>query len=218
MEIVYDTRTFFKNQGVTVDTQILRGIDPAESIITFSMNDYDLIVMGARGKNEKESYAVGSVTKKVIRHSTCPILVVKTMCHLTNVLVCIDGSEHATQALKYVVSLIDKMRAKITLLNVQERQFHDFSSLAHTVSEKLGETILNKALDTIDQEALTVDNRVVFGVPSDIIVEIADREKYDLIVLGNRGLGAVKRFLLGSVRDDVSLKAKGSVIIFSAKQ
>jgi len=47
--------------------------------------------------------------------------------------------------------------------------------------------------------------------------EIAEKGNHDLIVLGSRGLGAVKRFLLGSVSDDVNLKAKCSVLLVPTK-
>ena len=216
-KIVNDARTLFNKEGVTIDTKILRGIDPADSIIEFSKKDYDLIVMGARGKNEKDPYALGSVTKKAIRHTTCPTLFVKKVCSLSNLLVCIDGSEHSTKALDYAVKLAEKIGSKITLLNVQERRLHDLSPYARIVSEKLGERILSKALSAIGKKGLKADRRVESGVTSDRIVEVAERGNHDLIVLGSRGLGTGKRFLLGSVSDDVSHKAKCSVLIFPAK-
>jgi nucleotide-binding universal stress UspA family protein len=64
---------------------------------------------------------------------------------------------------------------------------------------------------------LKVGKKLEFGVPSDVIVEVAERGNYDLILLGSRGLGTVKRFLLGSVSDDVCDKAKCSVLIIPAK-
>ncbi|MCP8304623.1 MAG: universal stress protein [archaeon] len=67
------------------------------------------------------------------------------------------------------------------------------------------------------EEGSEFDKRVEFGVTSDIIIEVAEKGNHDLIVLGSRGLGTAKRFLLGSVSDDVSHKAKCSVLIFPAK-
>jgi len=216
-KIVNDARTLFNNEGISVDSKILRGFDPADSVIEFSKKDYDLIIMGARGKNEKGSYALGSVTKKVIRHTMCPTLITKKACSISNLLVCLDGSEHSIKALDYAVKLAEKIGSKITLLNVQERRLHDLSPYARIVSEKLGERILSKALGAIGKKGLKVDRRVESGVTSDRIVQVAERGNHDLIVIGSRGLGTVKRFLLGSVSDDVSHKAKCSVLIFPAK-
>jgi len=212
--ILDDARALFSGKGITVDTKMLRGIDPADSILEFSKKDYDLVVMGARGKNEKDPHALGSVAKKVIRHTTCPTLFAKKACSLYNLLVCIDGSEHSIKTLDYAVKLAERIGSKITLLNIQERRLLDLSP---KVAEELGEQILSKALGAIKKEELKVDKRVEFGVASDNIVEVAERGNHDLIVLGSRGLGTVKRFLLGSVSDDVSHKAKCSVLIFPTK-
>lgn len=213
-KIVDSARALFSEEGVKVNTEILSGIDPAEIILNFSDKGYDLIVMGCRGENEKEAFALGSVTKKVMRHTACPTLIVKKVCASSNLLVCIDGSEHSTKALNYAVELADKMDSKITLINVQERKLFDLSR--ETVEES-GEKILSKALDTIEKKGLTVNKRLEFGVPQDRIVEVAEQGNHDLIVLGSRGLGTVKRFLLGSVSDDVTHKAKSSVLIVPAR-
>jgi len=207
-------RVLFSEEKVKVDTEMFSG-DPADSILELSKKDYDLIVMGARGENEKDAYALGSVTKKVMMHTSCPTLIVKRVSPLSNLLVCIDGSENSIKALNYAVKLAEKMGSKITLLNVEERRLYDSSPKA---AKDIGEKILSKALDVIGKKKIRVDKRLEFGVPSDSIVEFAEKGNYDLIVLGSRGLGTVRRFLLGSVSDDVSHKAKCSVLIVPAKK
>ena len=57
-KVVNDARALFNEEGISVDSKNLRGIDPADSIIEFSKKDYDLIIMGARGKSEKDPYAL----------------------------------------------------------------------------------------------------------------------------------------------------------------
>jgi len=213
-KVTDDARTLFREEGVVVNTEIHSGSDPAEIILAFPEKDYDLIVMGGRGENERETFALGSVTKKVIRHATCPTLVTKKVCALSNLLVGVDGSEHSSNALSFAAKLADEMDSKITLINVQERRLFD---LSRQTAEELGQKILSEALNTIQKRGLKVDKRLEFGVPSDRIVEVAEEGNHDLIVLGSRGLGAVKRFLLGSVSDDVSNKAKCSVLIVPAK-
>jgi len=217
-KVVNDAQALFNEEGISVDSKILRGIDPADSIIEFSKKDYDLIIMGARGKNEKDPYVLGSVAKKVIRHTTCPTLITKKVCSISNLLVCIDGSEHSINALSYIVELAERIGSKITLLNVQERRSYVYlSPYAEAVFGELGRQILSNASSAIGKEGLKAEKRVEFGVISNRIVEVAEKENHDLIILGSRGLGAVKRFLLGSVSDKVSHKAKCSVLIFPSK-
>ena len=213
-KIVNDVKAFFLEEGITVDTKILKDIDPADSIAEFSKRDYDIIVMGARGKNEKEPFALGSVTKKVIRHTMCPILFTKTACNLSHLLVCVDGSQHSIKALNYSIKLAEKISSKITLLNVQERRLH---TLSLKTAQELGERIFFKASGEIEKRGFQLEKRVEFGVASKTIVEVAENDNYDLIVLGRRGLGTAKRFLIGSVSEDVSHKAKCSVLIYPVK-
>lgn len=212
--IITNARALFTEEKVKVDTETFSG-DPADSILEFSKKDYDLIVMGARGENEKDAYALGSVTKKVIMHTGCPTLIVKKVSTISSLLVCVDGSENSVKALDYALELAEKMGSKITLLNVQERRLYESSP---KTAEELGDKILSKALDAIGQKKIKVDKKLEFGVTSDSIVEVAEKGNYDLIVLGSRGLGTVKRFLLGSISDDVSHKAKCSVLIVPAKK
>ena len=211
--IVNSALALFSEEKVKTDTKTISG-DPASSILEFSKEGYDLVVMGGHGENEKDPYALGSVTKKLIRHTICPILIVKKISALSNLLVCIDGSGNAIKALDYTAKLAEKMGSSITLLNVQERRLYDSSP---KTAEEFGERVLSKALDAVRERKLKVSKQLEFGVPSDVIAEVAEKGKHDLIVLGSRGLGTISRFLLGSVSDDVSHKAKCSLLLVPAK-
>jgi nucleotide-binding universal stress UspA family protein len=213
-KVVLDgARALFIEEKVKVDTELLSG-DPADVLLEFAKKDYDLIVMGSRGENEKDTYALGSVTKKVMMHTNHPTLIVKKITPMSNLLVCVDGSKNSIKALDYSARLAEVMGSKITLLNVQEKRL--FDSSPETI-EKLGEKILLDAEKTIRGKKMKVDKRLEIGVSSDVIVQFAEKGNYDLIVLGRRGLGNIKRFLLGSISDDVSHKAKCSVLIVPTK-
>jgi nucleotide-binding universal stress UspA family protein len=182
----------------------------ANSVLRVSKKPYDMIVMGSRGENEKDPYALGSVTKTVRRHSTCPVLIVKTITTMSNVLVGIDGSRNSTSALRFAARLGQKMNSKITVLNVQDRNLHEASP---EIAKQCGEFVITKALKRVENQGIIADKRVEFGVPQDVIVEAADRGRHDLIVVARIGEGVVSRFLLGSVSDDVTHKAKCSVLV-----
>jgi nucleotide-binding universal stress UspA family protein len=214
MAILGNARALFNEEKVKVNTETLEG-DPADNILNYSKEGSDLIVMGGRGENEKEAYALGGVTKKVVMHTHCPLLIVKKTSSISSLLVCVDASNNSMQALHYALKLAEKMGSKITLLNVQEQRLYDSSPKA---AEDLGEKILSKALGAIGKKKMKVDKKLEFGAPSDRIAEVAERGNYDLIVLGSRGLGTVERFLLGSISDGVSNKAKCSVLIVPKKR
>jgi nucleotide-binding universal stress UspA family protein len=188
-----------------------RAIDKARALFSeYSRDGFDLIVMGAHGENEKDPYALGSVTKKVVMHTKSPTLIVKKVTKLKSMLVCTDGSEHSIKALAYAVKLAEKMGSKITVLNVQDHRLHQASPKA---AQELGEQIVSKAVETAGKGNVNIEKRLEVGVASDTIVQVAEKGKHDVIVLGSRGLSTVKRFLLGSVTDDVTQKARCPVLI-----
>jgi len=212
--IVGEARGLFTEENVEVKTEVLHEDDVAQAILEFSENDFDLIVIGGRGENEKDLNALGSVTKKIIMHTSSPTMIVKKTSTLSNMLVCVDGSDHAKLALNYALSLAQKLGSRMTLLNVQEPHLHKASPDA---AMELGGRVLVESLEVAKERKLAAEKRLEFGVPSDVIADVAEKGNHDVIVLGSRGLGTVKRFLLGSVSDDVSYKAKCSVLIVPTK-
>ena len=208
-DIINKASALFKEEKVEVDAETFSG-NPANDILDFSRSGFDLIVMGACGEHEKDTCVLGSVTKKVIRHTTCPTLVAKQVSSLSNMLVCTDGSEHALRALDFAAKLAEKMSSKIVLLHVQGEKLHKVSP---KTAKDLGRKILSKTARVLGKRKVKIDRKLEFGVPANVIVDFAEKGNHDLIVLGRRGLGPIDRFLLGSVSDDVSHKAKCSVLI-----
>ncbi len=162
-------------------------------------------------KTKKIPECLEALPRKVVMNATVPTLIIKKECPLERFLVCVDGSEHSIIALDYISKLAQEMGSKITIINVEERKLYDMSP--RTAVEG-GQLVISHALSSIGKPDLPVDKRVEFGVTSDVLVEVAEKEGIDLIVMGSRGLGTVRRFLLGSVSDDVSQKARTSVLIF----
>lgn len=75
--------------------------------------------------------------------------------------------------------------------------------------KKIGDLIGEKARKAAQAHGLSdVELCVVDGRPSDQILELADKENADMIVMGNRGFGDLKGLLLGSVSHKVSHLAK----------
>jgi len=208
-KVIWNSEALFKEEGVEVDARIVEHADPAETVLLVTKDEeYDLIVMGNRGETEVEVFSLGSIAEKVSRHAECPVLLVKQKTKMSKILVAIDGSESAEKALKYTVQLAKKHKAKITLLNVQESKLF---SLKPNMVKEVGERILSDAATKV--KGLKVNTQLEFGNPAETIIEVAEKENYDLIVVGSRGVSNVKRFFLGSVSDDVSHHAKCSVLI-----
>ena len=209
-KIVQNAKTIFEEEGINVNTKVVRKIDPADGILEMSGTEFGLIIMGAHGEDVEELNALGSTARRVVRHSACATLVMKRECSFSNILVCVDGSRDSIEALKCAISLVRRFGSKITVLNVQEPRLFAFSRKA---AGELGEQILAHARGYAEGDKSRAESLLEFGNPSDCIVSLAQKRNHDLIVLGRKGIGAAKRFLLGSVSDKVSRRAACSVLV-----
>ncbi len=73
--------------------------------------------------------------------------------------------------------------------------------------------VLDAAAAAAKKEGIEVQTHPVEGNPADAILEVAEKTNADLIVVGNKGMTGARRFLLGSVPNNVSHHAPCSVII-----
>jgi nucleotide-binding universal stress UspA family protein len=62
-------------------------------------------------------------------------------------------------------------------------------------------------------KGVEAESHARLGDPADALLEVAEEEGADLIVVGNRGMTGAKRFLLGSVPNKISHHAPCSVLI-----
>jgi nucleotide-binding universal stress UspA family protein len=206
-EVIAEAKRLFNEEGLSVNHIVIEHRDPGDTIISKAEENYDLIIMGRSG-DEKKRLHLGSVTEKVARHADAPILVTGKKREISSILVAFDGSEDAEKALTYASAIAKKSGARMTVIYVQEAGL--FNLKPDTVT-KIGNRILSQAADKVKD--VKFDQRIESGDPSDIITAIAEKEDYDLIVLGNKGQGGIRRFLLGSVSDHVLHYSDHAVLI-----
>ena len=134
-----------------------------------------------------------------------------------------DGSDTATQAVLQAVDLARSVGAKIELVSAYEpvagqrlreerRQAPEDLQWAINPREDVDAT-LETAAQVARDAGVTVDLYARQGDPADAILDVAEEQRSDLIVVGNRGMTGAKRFLLGSVPNKVSHHAPCSVLI-----
>ncbi len=133
------------------------------------------------------------------------------------ILVLVDGSEFSLNAAKAAASIADKFSGKLTLLHVVSKSFTKTTmpdleqEIAGLRAE--GGQILAAAMSAIGKTEEELDTILSWGNPMDIILEEIEDEGYDLIVMGSRGLGAIKGLLMGSVSERISRSVKCPVLI-----
>ena len=212
-KILRKAEDLFREDGIEIDSRLITCEDPAESIIELVKDEgYDLVVIGNRAEHQSERYALGSVTEKVARHAECTVFIVKKKTLLEKILVAADGSKHADRALEYAVQLAKKYRVNLALLHVEDDNLIRIGGpQVLDCIGTVGESILENASTKI--RGVTFAKFMKYGNPAETIIKMAKKGNVDLIVVGSRGLSSVKRFLLGSVSDDISMHSRSSVLI-----
>ncbi len=141
----------------------------------------------------------------------------------TRIVVGTDGSETAGEAVRQAVDLAKLAGATLSIVSafapVPQRKVKDQQrdAPADIQYELNPREDVNLVLDTAAAEArkegIEVQTHPVEGDPAEAILNVAEETKADLIVVGNKGMTGARRFVLGSVPNNISHHAPCSVII-----
>ncbi len=133
------------------------------------------------------------------------------------ILVALDGSKSAYKALEYALKLAKASKASLSVINVVENITWTVATTdAIILEEKMAEfqeIVLRKAKKECAKQGVKAKIISEKGYPADVIVKAAEKEKSDLVVLGNKGLSQIDKLLLGSVSDKVIQHAHCAVLI-----
>ena len=134
-----------------------------------------------------------------------------------------DGSETAREAVRQATDLATRLSAKVHLVSayepvpegrLREERQEVPGDLQWMVNPREDvSTTLEDAAQEIRGLGVEVETHAREGDPADAILDVAEEQGADLIVVGNKGMTGAKRFLLGSVPNKVSHHAPCSVMI-----
>jgi nucleotide-binding universal stress UspA family protein len=185
----------------------------------------DVIVMGTHGLSGFERLMLGSVTERVLRKASSPVLTVppaaETAARLPykRLLCPIDFSQSSLAAFRFAVSLASEADARLTLLHVidfnadEERivERFDVPEFQRVVAADARARL--EALVTADlREWCSPDSRIMYGKPYRRILEVAAEDQSDLIVIGVHGRNPVDLTLFGSTTNHVVRRASCPVL------
>jgi nucleotide-binding universal stress UspA family protein len=203
---------FVKNcahNGIQPEFVVQLGMAP-DSILSFAQaQEADVIVMGTHGQRGYDRLMLGSVTDRVMRKASCPVLAVRTpprdsmtadqdgrhVHRLRQVLFCADFSENSERALNYAISAAQEYDAELTLLHVLEE----------APSPAKREKVISAATERLDQlippearKTLKIKTAVHIGKPYRQIIQFAVDEQIDMVAMGVRGRGSLDLAVFGS--------------------
>jgi nucleotide-binding universal stress UspA family protein len=211
-------------------TRVAQG-DPAEQILkAVDEGGISFVAMTTHGRGAAGRALYGSVADRVARTSPVPVLLVRPRAEdevaakvdIERIFVPLDGSEMAEASLPVALELARRLRIPIHLVQVVDLAYllAPISPMGTTTGQ-YEETVsdvragarsnLEGVADTLREESVAVDWRILNGSPYFALVDAA--QTGDLIVLTSHGRGGVLRWLLGSVAEKLVREAPAPVMI-----
>lgn len=132
------------------------------------------------------------------------------------ILVPLDGSKYSEKALQRACEIVNAFESKIILLYVMEKPLPinllDNKEYLEMI-QKFGNKTLEKANNILLKKGITAKTLLKKGNIISEIEKVVKNEKCDLIIVGNKGLGSVTRFLLGSVSNKLAQSSSCTLLI-----
>jgi nucleotide-binding universal stress UspA family protein len=214
-------------------TTLIRTGHPARELVRIAKKrEVDLVVVGSHGLSGIKRFLLGSVSDQVLAYSPCSVLIVRPSASLSpspetpvesivtsHWILAYDDSDSAKQAVGFCSQLPLPETTKINALTVLPLMTLYRQDIKQQLSwiwhEK--KKSAQKALEHLAQE--TQWGKPQFTIKlleapdvSQAILEQAELSHCDLIVLGHKGKGAIRKFLLGSVTRRIAHHAPCSVL------
>lgn len=212
----------WSGRGYKVEVVRSQGPGPLPEVIKECENHaVQLIVMSSHGQSGWMESFLGSNTEKILRLSNVPVLVVRTQHESkaggNRILIPLDGSKRAEGALTQAIDLAPGGSAKITLIGVSVVfQGHAFEGDMRTTVEpdlKKINDYLDKQSEWLSNQGYEVDIVVRRGNPAEEILQFAEENETDLILMTTQGRTGLASWLYGSVAERVLRKSKCSVLV-----
>lgn len=142
---------------------------------------------------------------------------------IKTIIVGTDGSDTAAQAVVQAGELAEKLGASLVIVSafepvsetrLQDERVEAPADVEWAINEREDvDAMLAQISAPLKERGIDVRYTARQGNPADAILDVAEEEHADLIVVGNRGMTGARRFLLGSVPNKISHHAPCSVLI-----
>ncbi len=220
-----------RSRGLHAEWRVRHG-DPRTIVLdTAASWNAELILMGAHSGGMLERFLLGSVSRAVLNHATCPVEIVRGPVFTDGaykVLLAVNESDHAMRAARWVASLpwpkgtearvLSAIEFKLSFLRSSfEIPVLDEPYLKHQeeVAMQSAQSAIYHAREAVEPTGLSVSEHisVLLDPPKKVILDEAASWGANLIVVGASGRRGTERFLLGSTSEAVAQHAQCSVAV-----
>jgi nucleotide-binding universal stress UspA family protein len=224
-----------RKAGVTVRTVIRPGPAAEEIVDLAERVDFQLILMVTHGYSGISRWRHGSVAERVLQSASVPVLIVRaqkgegdtTYKPMTcqRILVPLDGSATAEQALAPAVSIAQALDAKVILFRVSIAHVSGsltgdwYLPLEGTLetANRIAEEYLDRIARRLSEQGIKASRAVRTGGVANGILKFAEANQIDLIAMCTHGRTGLGRWTLGSVADRVLRAGSLPLLLVRAK-
>jgi nucleotide-binding universal stress UspA family protein len=212
---------------LAVETAVLEG-EPSEAVLEYAAaNGIDLLAMGTHGRTGIDRYIAGSVTERVLRRTTVPVLTVRqSERHVDTydeLLVPTDASDPAAAAVDHGLAVAERFDARVHALTVIDTGATGVSPEFVTPGELMeqlqaeGRAATEAVAERARERGLAAVTAVHEGLAAEQLLAYADEEGIDLVAMGTAGRTGLGRYLLGSTTERVIRHAGMPVLAVNAR-
>ncbi|MFB6121266.1 MAG: universal stress protein [Halobacteriaceae archaeon] len=209
-DVVAEATNALAGQGVDAEGDVVQG-NPAPTIADYADEyGHDLVVMATHGRAGLSRFLRGSVTEKVVRLASMPVLTARLAADETlqfpyeTLLLPTDGSETAERAARHGLDVAAALDATAHLLSVVDDGALGpdvRSTVAAAESEEAAETAVGVLADEAAERGVETVEHVAHGDPGEEIRAHVESAGTDAVVMGTTGRSGVEKILLGSVAE-----------------
>ncbi len=181
------------------------------------------MIVGSRGRRGITRFLLGSTAARLARYCPIPVLIVKgKRRRLNKILVCTAGAECGEKDTEFAGRIAALTGASITVLHVMSQlpltPEAEMSDLENTTEDLLSSDAreavhLRKDLQILRDLKVEGEAKVRHGLVVDQILAEAEKEDYDLIVVGAHIATGLLRFVLNDVTEEIVLNSDGPVLV-----
>lgn len=193
--------------GVPAEQVVVTGGVTRELVSLAERHRADLVALGSHSRGALGRVFLGSTADSVRHRVEASVLVARNAPTPREILVPVDGSASSRRAAAVALRLARAWNAHATLLHVIE------PPVARAELPPLEELTAEMRL----RDDAHLGHKLTFGYPTDEILREARETDAGLIVMGSRGLGALRGHAMGSVSNRVAHDAEATVLLVHAQ-
>ncbi len=208
LKILAKARASAERYGVTAETELRAG-EPGETLANVAGHvGADLIAVGDVGMGKARRLRLGGVAERAAHSAPCDVLIVRTRRKVKKtsdqrvygrIVVGTDGSPSASEAVRKAFDLGMMFEIHVSVIYVAG-------------DELVGSIVLERA-EASKPDWVPFSTQIVRGKPADMLIETAEEEDGDLMIVGNKGIVGSRRYVMSSVPVELAHRAPRDLLI-----